>query len=217
MSTTPGNAPASTSSLDRSTIGRRATGRAILVSGVPASGKTSFGRELARSLGWALLDLDTVTNPLFEYVGGEFLVDVPTADAPTRATVNDVRYQCLFDTAAEVMDVGTSVVVVAPFTSERTFPASWERMCERLGVPAEDVTLAWVDTPAEEVVARMTNRGADRDLDKIARPRVFLTPDVMKAPGVPYLRVDGLLDVESQIRAFSAVYESTPASSELAG
>ncbi|KQQ28509.1 AAA family ATPase [Frondihabitans sp. Leaf304] len=205
MSTTPLNAPASLST------------RAILVCGVPASGKTSFGKELARDLGWALLDLDTVTNPLFEYVGGEFLVDVPTAEKPTRATVNDVRYQCLFDTAAEILEVGVNVVIVAPFTSERTFPASWQTVAERLRVDDDRVTLVWVDTPADEVVARMTLRGADRDLDKIARPHVFLTPDVIKAPGVPHLRVDGLHDVATQIRTFVAMYGAVPATAELAG
>lgn len=193
------------------------TSRAILVCGVPASGKTSFGKELARSLGFALLDLDTVTNPLFEYVGGEFLVDVPTPDAPTRATVNDVRYQCLFDTAAEIMEVGTSVVVVAPFTSERTFPSSWRTVAERLRADPERVTLAWVDTPADEVVARMKRRGADRDLEKIERPHVFLTPDVIREPGVPHLRVDGMQDVDTQLRAFVAVYGGAPAPVELAG
>jgi predicted kinase len=191
--------------------------RAILVCGVPASGKTTFGKELARSIGWALLDLDTVTNPLFEFVGGEFLVDVPTPDAPVRATVNDVRYQCLFDTAAEIMEVGTSVVVVAPFTSERTFPASWQRVAERLRVDPARVTLAWVDTPPDEVVNRMKIRGADRDLDKIARPHVFLTPDVIREPGVPHVRVDGLQDVATQIRGFVARYDGLPATAELAG
>lgn len=191
--------------------------RAVLVCGVPASGKTSFAKELARTFGWPLLDLDTVTNPLFEYVGGEFLVDVPTAEAPVRATVNDVRYTCLFDTAAEILSVGVSVVVVAPFTSERTFPAAWARTAERLGVDPSRVSLAWVDTPADEVVERMKKRGADRDLDKIAKPDVYLTHDVLKEPGVPHLRVDGLHDVETQIRAFAAVYEGAPAPAALAG
>jgi CheY-like chemotaxis protein len=97
--------------------------------------------------GWALLDLDTVTNPLFEYVGGEFLVDVPTAEKPTRATVNDVRYQCLFDTAAEILEVGVNVVIVAPFTSERTFPESWLTVAERLRVDDDRVTLALLPVP----------------------------------------------------------------------
>lgn len=197
--------------------GEAAGARAVLVSGVPASGKTTFGKELAQSLGYALLDLDTVTNPLFEYVGGEFRVDVPTADAPTRASINDVRYQCLFDTAAEIMSVGVNVVLVAPFTSERTFPAAWSRAAEHLGVDEDRLTLAWVDTPVEEVVERMTQRGADRDLEKIAQPHVFLSPGVTRAPGVPHVRVDGLQDIGSQISSFETVYFGDPRTARLTG
>jgi tRNA uridine 5-carbamoylmethylation protein Kti12 len=56
------------------------TSEAIIVCGVPASGKTTFAQGLARELRWTYLDLDTLTNPLFEYMGGEFLVDVPTSE-----------------------------------------------------------------------------------------------------------------------------------------
>ena len=176
--------------------------QAIFVCGVPASGKTSFARALARRLGWTLLDLDTVTNPLFEYIGGEFLVDVPTADVPVRATVNDVRYKCLFDTAADNLAVGVNVVVVAPFTSERTYASVWVTVPPRLGVPIEQVHLAWVDTPVDDVVKRMIKRGADRDLDKIANPEAYLTPDVTKPPGAPHWRINGSDSPDDQVAAF---------------
>lgn len=181
---------------------RKAPAEAVFVCGVPASGKSAFARALARHLGWALLDLDTLTNPLFEYVGGEFLVDVPSAEAPVRATVNDVRYSCLYDTAAENLSVGTSVVVVAPFTSERTFASVWAEVPARLGVSPSQVKLAWIDTPADQVVQRMIKRGADRDLDKIANPGVYLTADVLAPPGAPHRRVDGMLSTTDQVAAF---------------
>ena len=146
------------------------TAEAIIVCGVPASGKTTFAQDLARQLHWTILDLDTVTNPLFEHMGGEFLVDVPSAQPAARASVNDIRYTCLFDTTRENLALGNSVVVVAPFTSERTFPAAWERLVERLAIPGSRVHLAWMDTPQGEVVRRMQLRGAARDLDKIKEP-----------------------------------------------
>ena len=180
--------------------------RALLVCGVPASGKTAFGRTLAAELGWALLDLDTVTNPLYEFVGGDFAPDVPTEFMPTRASVNDIRYQCLFDTAAENLEIGMSVVLVAPFTSERTFASYWATVPQRLRVDDDRVDLAWVDTPAAEVVQRMIRRGADRDTDKIENPSVFLTDDVTRAPGVDHFRVNGLLSTAEQVEAFIADY-----------
>ncbi|WP_026556294.1 AAA family ATPase [Arthrobacter sp. 35W] len=178
------------------------TSQAIIVCGVPASGKTTFAHDLSRELRWAILDLDTLTNPLFEHMGGEFLVDVPTAQPAVRASVNDIRYTCLFDTARENLALGNSVVVVAPFTSERTFPAAWARLVDRLGIPAARVHLAWMDTPPEEVVNRMRLRGADRDLEKVKEPERFLTPDVTRAPGVEHIRIDGLLTPGGQLERF---------------
>lgn len=187
------------------------TSEAIIVCGVPASGKTTFAQGLARELHWTYLDLDTLTNPLFEYMGGEFLVDVPTSEPPVRASVNDIRYTCLFDTARENLGLGNNVVIVAPFTSERTFPAAWARLVERLAIPDSRVHLAWMDTPAEEVVIRMQLRGAARDLEKIKEPGRFLSPDVMRAPGFQHIRIDGLLSPHDQINQFLqdlAVHES---------
>lgn len=178
------------------------TSEAIIVCGVPASGKTTFAQGLARELRWTYLDLDTLTNPLFEYMGGEFLVDVPTSEPPARASVNDIRYTCLFDTTRENLGLGNSVVVVAPFTSERTFPAAWARLVERLEIPASRVHLAWMDTPADEVVVRMQLRGAARDLEKVKEPERFLSPDVTRPPGVHHIRIDGLLAPPDQINHF---------------
>jgi predicted kinase len=179
---------------------------AIVVCGVPGSGKTTFARGLARRLRWALLDLDTLTNPLFEYAGGEFLVDVPTAEPTVRATVNDVRYTCLFDTARENLALGINVILVAPFTSERTFPAAWARLTERLAVPDHSVHLAWLDTPPAEVVKRMRLRGAARDIEKLKESHRFLTPDVTAPPGVVHTRVDGLQTPTEQIAQFVAEF-----------
>jgi predicted kinase len=180
------------------------TSEAIIVCGVPGSGKTTFAQDLARELHWTILDLDTLTNPLFEHMGGEFLVDVPTAQPAVRASVNDIRYTCLFDTTRENLALGNSVVVVAPFTSERTFPAAWVRLVERLAIPAPRVHLAWMDTPPDEVVRRMQVRGAARDLDKVKEPERFLSPDVTRPPGVGHIRIDGLLTPREQIDRFLA-------------
>jgi predicted kinase len=179
---------------------------AIVVCGVPGSGKTTFARGLARRLRWALLDLDTLTNPLFQYAGGEFLVDVPTAEPTVRATVNDVRYTCLFDTARENLALGINVILVAPFTSERTFPAAWARLTERLAVPDHSVHLAWLDTPPAEVVKRMRLRGAARDIEKLKESHRFLTPDVTAPPGVVHTRVDGLQTHSEQVAQFVAEF-----------
>ena len=184
------------------TVIASARAEAIVVSGVPASGKTTFARDLARKLRWPLLDLDTLTNPLFEYAGGEFLVDVPSAHPAERASVNDIRYTCLVDTASENLALGINVIMVAPFTSERTFPEAWARLVDRLGLPDRHVHLTWLDTPPTEVVQRMQHRGAARDLEKAKDAHRFLTPDVTRPPAVEHIRVNGLLTPGAQLEQF---------------
>ena len=43
---------------------------AILVNGVPASGKSTVSRAVARRLGLPLMTLDTIKEPLFSHLGG---------------------------------------------------------------------------------------------------------------------------------------------------
>jgi len=179
---------------------------AIVVCGVPGSGKTTFAHGLARRLHWPLLDLDTLTNPLFQYAGGEFLVDVPSPGLNVRASINDIRYTCLFDTAQENLALGINVILVAPFTSERVFPEAWARLTEYLAIPGHRVHLAWLDTPPAEVVKRMQLRGAARDIKKLKESHRFLTPDVTAPPRVAHTRVDGLQTPTEQIEHFFAEF-----------
>jgi len=179
---------------------------AIVVCGVPGSGKTTFAHGLARRLHWALLDLDTLNNPIFQYAGGEFLVDVPSPGLNVRASINDIRYTCLFDTAQENLALGINVILVAPFTSERVFPEAWARLTEYLAIPGHRVHLAWLDTPPAEVVKRMQLRGAARDIKKLKESHRFLTPDVTAPPRVAHTRVDGLQTPNEQIEHFFAEF-----------
>ncbi|WP_246800694.1 ROK family protein [Mesorhizobium amorphae] len=44
--------------------------RAVLVNGIPASGKSTVSRGIAKRMGWPLLALDTIKNPFLEGLGG---------------------------------------------------------------------------------------------------------------------------------------------------
>src|SRR5438128_1731415 len=43
--------------------------RAVLVNGVPASGKSGVARALAARCGWPILSLDSVKEPFFDHLG----------------------------------------------------------------------------------------------------------------------------------------------------
>lgn len=175
---------------------------AVVIAGVPGCGKSTFGRALARGLGWCYLDLDTVTNPLFDLLQGEYAPDVPSEEPPATPSVNDIRYRCLLDTAAENLSLGVSVVVVAPFTSERSFGPRWTILLDQLGVGPERAALVWVDTPREEILHRITNRAAMRDRDKLINPTNYFNERLLEPPAIAHYRVDGSRRTQEQINEF---------------
>ncbi|HEV7566121.1 MAG TPA: AAA family ATPase [Microbacteriaceae bacterium] len=173
---------------------------AILVAGVAASGKSAFGCALAARLRWTLLDLDTLTNPLFEYAGGDDRASRASTTNPlARSELDRARYACLYDSARENLSVGQNVILVAPFTSERTSRHEWEGVPGRLGIRSDFVHLVWLDTPILEVARRMSQRAASRDVGKLAT----LEPtDAVAPPAVDHLRLDGMLEPARQVELF---------------
>src|SRR5205085_6882877 len=90
---------------------------AVLVTGWPGSGKSTVGRALARLLGAALVDQDTVTGPMVDVVaglGGVHDLDDDRLARPTR----DARYETSAAVAEDNRQVGMPVVLVDPFSRE---------------------------------------------------------------------------------------------------
>lgn len=136
----------------------------IAVGGPPGSGKTTVGRALSVAIGGALLDIDTLTNPLMARIaaltGAGDDLDHPSLRGPVRAA----RYACLRDTGTEVAGVGCSVVLVAPFTAELTDPLVWQQFSTPLRVPGV-VRVVLVQTLIDPAIAlrRRAARGLARD------------------------------------------------------
>lgn len=177
-------------------MAREETGRplAVLVSGAPGSGKSTVGLLLARRLGAALLDLDTATASLSAVVSslhGSADLDDPEVVRLTR----EPRYQTLLALAEDSLSVGTSVVLVAPFSSERRDPSAWEAVRHRLVEVGALPTLVWLRISADEVVRRVSDRAAVRDRAKLEggwTSRLDLGP-----PVAPHVEVDALHSPES--------------------
>ncbi len=173
---------------------------AILLTGSPASGKSTLGLALARELDAFLVDLDTATAPMLAVVSS--LVDVHDLDdGRLAALTRDARYETVVALAEENLRTGRPAVLVAPFTKERRDPQARADLDRRLRAAGGSPVLVWVAVSPETVLARLTARGAERDLAKIADPTDFLRSLEVDAPVGPHVSVDGERPVDEVLAA----------------
>ena len=118
---------------------------AVLISGAAGTGKSTLAAALAPRLGAAVLDLDVATGPLTELVSG-LLGRTDLSDPEVAGLTRAPRYETLLALAEDNLRAGIPVVLVAPFTAERS-PAGWAVVADRLGPHAAGLVLVWLDLP----------------------------------------------------------------------
>jgi predicted kinase len=171
---------------------------ALLVTGPPASGKSTLAVAVAARLGAALLDQDVLTGALTAVVGD--LVGTHDLDDPRLAgRTRDARYEAVLATAEHNLRAGTPVVLVAPFTAERADPVAWRKVRDRLTHAGGDPALVWLRLPADELVRRLRARGAARDTGKLADPAAFTTGALLAPPVVEHIAVDATAGTAQQL------------------
>ncbi|MCF8516828.1 MAG: ROK family protein [Rhodobacteraceae bacterium] len=123
--------------------------RAILVNGVPASGKSGVARALADATGWPVLGLDTVKNP--------FLTILPAGDRLFNRTLGRASYAAIFDLVADAPH-GTTVIIDAWFGFQ-PIEVLTDHIA-RAGIT--DLAEVWCHAPPETVGARYAARLGNR-------------------------------------------------------
>ena len=138
--------------------------RLILVAGEPASGKSTLGRSLARRLGAAYLDMDTISFPFLERCIRE---DHGFKDsARYRDHYRDAEYRSLLATAADNLATGIDCIVVAPFRLERANPALAAYLRERFRIDATTVGID-IRIDRKRQLENIVSRGEARDAVKV--------------------------------------------------
>ena len=119
--------------------------RAVLVNGVPASGKSSIARALSDATGWPLLTLDTIKNP--------FPTALPPGDRPFNRTQGRASYAAIFDLIADAPE-GSTVLIDAWFGFQPI-----EVLTEGLArAGVTEVAEVWCHAPPDIIGARYAAR-----------------------------------------------------------
>ena len=161
----------------------------ILVSGAPATGKSTVAAALARRVRGALIDQDVATGALVEVIGS--LIGVGNLDDPRLAALTrTARYETILCLAEDNLRAGLAVVLVAPFTTERRHVDAWQDLERRLRGAGGDPTLVWLQLEPQQILARMRARAALRDVDKLRDEASMLARLDLEPPVGPYLRLD---------------------------
>lgn len=164
----------------------------VLVGGYAGSGKTEFGRTLARATGWPILDKDTTTRPVVERALE--ILGQPAHDRESDTYLEVIRsreYEALMSAAAENVACGVSVIATAPFLKEFTDPAWIERVTAQFESYGAKVTIAWMHSDAETMQTYLRHRGAARDSAKLADWTKYLTQvDADLRPCAPHVVVE---------------------------
>ncbi|BCG91655.1 hypothetical protein MesoLj131a_05190 [Mesorhizobium sp. 131-2-1] len=128
---------------------RPAGRRAVLVNGIPASGKSTVSRGIAQRMGWPLLSLDTIKNPFLEVLDG--------VDREFNRTLGRASYAAIWSIIGEA-PAGSTFVVDAWFGFQPR--ELLEEHLSRAGV--EQTFEIWCHAPGEILADRYRARLAQR-------------------------------------------------------
>jgi len=166
---------------------------AVLIGGAPATGKSTLAAALAPRLGAAVLDLDVATGPLTRVVS-DLLGVADLSDPRIAGRTRAPRYDTLLALAEDNLRAGTPVVLVAPFTAERSVDG-WTAVAGRLSAQDAGPVLVWLHLPADRLVDRLIRRDAVRDTAKMQDPAGFLATIDGDPPAAPHLALDATAPV----------------------
>lgn len=159
-----------------------------IICGAAATGKSTFGKKLAKELGAGLLDIDTVTERLAKTALRARGMDEDDRDSPEyKALLREPIYETLFDCGIE-MAQAVPVIIIGPFTTECRDPLWPSKLQDRLGITP---TFYYLACDLETLKQRIRKRGNPRDTGKLQNWENYTAYSLdTEPPAFPHIYVD---------------------------
>lgn len=166
--------------------------RLILVGGLPGSGKTHVGKEIARGR-YCFIDKDTVSR-----FSTESMLDMLGCHPDDRESIvyldkiRPIEYETMMKIAHENLDIGQSVVCSAPFIREFRDEQWLSEANFNASVAGCRLILVWIHSDETSLRKRLIERNASRDRWKLAH-----WDDYIKSVDLTPPSVDGVKVIEN--------------------
>lgn len=140
-----------------------------VVAGLPGTGKSTFGRALADATGAALVDRDTLMDPIVDagLVAAGHAAGAHHTDTYLR-TYCYPAYRAAEDVAQAIAQGGIGVVLVGCYTMQAAQGRGWwDDLTSRMASVNARTRLLWLDLDRREHRRRLEGRTAARDTHRV--------------------------------------------------
>lgn len=141
----------------------------IIIAGCAGAGKTTVGKELARRLGFAYIDKDTVTKEYTDFILtqlGSFAGD--RESDLYKNQVLPIEYRVTFKVCKDVLENGKSVILTIPFIGQIKDWSKWVSIRNEAGISDDiDVKFIWIKHNIDTEKANIIKRNDTRDEYKL--------------------------------------------------
>lgn len=147
--------------------------RLVLIGGLPGTGKTYIGREIAPKIG-AFIDKDTVSGLASEYMLEKLGSHKNDRESDLyKNSIRSIEYQTMMDIAYENIEIGIDVVCAAPFAKEFRNKLWLDDLACRAKIDTK-IFKVWVTADESTMKRRIIERNARRDDWKLLNWSAYL-------------------------------------------
>lgn len=163
---------------------------AVVVAGLPASGKSTFARQLAHELpGAVIVDKDEITGPVVRAALASAGQPPDLDGAYYKRWLSPASYEATTAAARAVVEGGATPIIVAPYEKALEDPAWPDSLRRHLG--AGQLHVVWMFAARPTLHHRMAQRGEARDHSKLADWDAWAAQlPTAKAPPWPHVSLD---------------------------